>query len=132
MFLITHKHQDCANHLYDSFHFNFASSISHTLLEDLASSALESGSVGQISKIFDQYINFISLDKDLFSLGQSNSYYIFNDPYIEQEKAEENIDILVDSLFSVLVTMVSFSCVKMKELFSVFRQSHINTNKFIV
>jgi len=97
--------QDCANHLYDSFHFNFASSIPNNLLEELASSALESGSVGQISKIFDQYVNFISLDKDLFTLGQKNSYFEFNNPSISDLQAESNINELVDSLFSVLVTM---------------------------
>ncbi|PRP74428.1 hypothetical protein PROFUN_06557 [Planoprotostelium fungivorum] len=97
--------QDCANHLYDSFHLNFASAVSEALLEELATSALESGSVGQISRVFDQYVNFISLDKDFFTVAQKDSYVVFNDPKISDLQAEQNIDSLVDSLFSVLVTM---------------------------
>ena len=58
------------------------------------------------TQIFDQYLNFITLEKDLFTFAQNNSFFGFNDPQITDSDAEKNIDSVVDSLFSVLVTMV--------------------------
>jgi len=97
--------EDCKNHLYDSMHVNFASTIPRPLLEELASSTLESDSVNLISKIYDQYLNFICLEKDFFSLNHKNSYISFNDPSITDSQAEQNIEQTVEAIFSVLVTM---------------------------
>ena len=39
-------------------------------LEEIAEGALQSNSVGQIQKLFDQYVNFISLEDEMFCLKQ--------------------------------------------------------------
>lgn len=65
--------QDLQNHLYESYYFNFISPISRQRLEDLASAAINSQSVAQVLKVFDQYLNFISLEDDLFILRCQNS-----------------------------------------------------------
>lgn len=71
--------QDFQKNLYDYYHLNFISPISRERLEDLAAFALEANAVAQIQKVFDQYLNFISLEDDMFILQQQDrdkiSYY---------------------------------------------------------
>ena len=43
--------QDCRNQLYESYYLNFISAISRHRLEDLATAALQSNSVTQITKV---------------------------------------------------------------------------------
>lgn len=57
--------------------------------------------------MFDQYLNFLSLEKDLFSFSDPASYVAFNDPTLSDSQAEANMDAVVESLMSVLVTMVN-------------------------
>eukprot|EP01114_Cavostelium_apophysatum_P002585 TRINITY_DN12296_c0_g1_i1.p1 TRINITY_DN12296_c0_g1~~TRINITY_DN12296_c0_g1_i1.p1 ORF type:complete len:628 (+),score=163.71 TRINITY_DN12296_c0_g1_i1:113-1996(+) len=97
--------EDCKNRLYDSFHLNFASSVPRPLLEELANATLESDSVHLISKVFDQYLNFVSLEKDLVTFNQKYSYVAFNDPAISDTQAELNIESTVEGLFSMCATM---------------------------
>lgn len=65
--------------MYESYYINFIAPIPRHLLEDLATSALEANAQQFISKIYDQYLDFITLEDDLFSLRQvgrdSISYY---------------------------------------------------------
>ena len=93
--------QDCQAQLYSSFYFNFISPISRSLLEDLARAAVTANCVDQIAKVgeqsgstcsfcknyflffpsqlYDQYLNFVSLEEDFFITRQLNtkelSYY---------------------------------------------------------
>ncbi|KAI7690032.1 Sec1 family domain-containing protein 1 [Sarcoptes scabiei] len=101
--------QDLRNHLYDNYYFNFISPISRTKLEELATTALQSNSVTNISKIYDQYMNFISLEDDVFVLKHSDrdsmSFYAINRPAIQETEIESIMDNIVDCLFSVFVTL---------------------------
>lgn len=75
-------------------------------MEELATLTIQSDSVSMISKVYDQFLNFISLENDLFVLNNPrDSYLSFNDTRIKDTQAQENIDMVVDSLFSVLVTL---------------------------
>ncbi|KAG8287999.1 Sec1 domain containing protein 1 [Homalodisca vitripennis] len=65
--------QDLNNNVYDIYHLNFISPISRQRLEDLAASALQANCVSHIHKVFDQYLNFISLEDDMFILRHQNS-----------------------------------------------------------
>jgi len=97
--------QDIKKSLYEKYYLNFSSWVPRPLLEDLASAVFEADAKSQIAKITDQYMHFICLEKDLFTLEMPASYVAFNDPTLTDTKAEENIDFVVDSLFSVCVTM---------------------------
>ncbi|KAK5578989.1 hypothetical protein RB653_008665 [Dictyostelium firmibasis] len=98
--------EDCKNKLYDNIYLNFASKLSNQLMEELATLTIQSDSVSMISKVYDQFLNFISLENDLFVLNNPrDSYLSFNDSTIKDVQAQENIDTVVDSLFSVLVTL---------------------------
>lgn len=65
--------QDFQNGLYDVYHLNFISPISRQRLEDLAAGALQAGCVANIHKVYDQYVNFITLEDDMFVLKHQNS-----------------------------------------------------------
>lgn len=65
--------QDFQNSLYDVYHLNFISPISRQKLEDLAAAALTHGCVANIHKVYDQYLNYITLEDDMFILKHQNS-----------------------------------------------------------
>ncbi|XP_059484962.1 protein sly1 homolog [Neocloeon triangulifer] len=101
--------QDLQNGLYDSYHLNFISPISRQRLEDLAAAALHSNCVSSVQKVFDQYLNFISLEEDLFILKHQNSdaisYYSINKGDMKDSDMEAIMDNIVDSLFCVFATL---------------------------
>lgn len=96
---------DASASLYDSFHLNFSSSIPRTLLEDLASGTLTSDSIQRISKVHDQYLEFVTLEENLFSLAQKSTYVQLNDPKAGDREIEEIIERIVAGLFCVLATL---------------------------
>lgn len=101
--------QDFQNGLYDIYHLNFISPISRQKLEDLASAALQGSCVANIHKVYDQYLNFITLEDDMFILKHQNSdlmsYYAINRANTNDLEMEGMMDSIVDSLFSVCVTL---------------------------
>lgn len=85
---------------------NFLSSVPRPLLEDFASQIATSGASDKIAQVFDQYLNFIVAEPDLFSLGLGNdAYYRINSPKTSDEDSDAIVDKVVTGLFSVSVTM---------------------------
>ncbi|XP_013396330.1 sec1 family domain-containing protein 1 [Lingula anatina] len=101
--------RDLQSQMYESYYFNFISAISRQRLEDIATSAIQTHAVTQVSKVFDQYLNFISLEDDMFILRYQNSepisYYAINRGDVKDSEMEATMDTIVDSLFSVFVTL---------------------------
>jgi len=95
--------------MYEYYYLNFISAISRGKLEDLALAAIQTNSTSQISKVFDQYLNFISLENDLFALrhqdSRSISYYAINRGDVKDTEMDSIMDGIVDSIFSVFVTL---------------------------
>ena len=75
------------------------------LLEDLASVAFESDSAGLVSQVFDQYLNYVSLEPNLFSLQLRQSYYLLNNPSTTETQIDTLVSSIASSLFSVLITL---------------------------
>ncbi|KAI4902197.1 hypothetical protein NFI96_029564 [Prochilodus magdalenae] len=100
---------DLRNQLYESYYLNFISAISRSKLEDIASAALAANAVNQVTKVFDQYLNFITLEDDMFVLCNQNkeqiSYHAINKPDIMDTEMEAIMDNIVDSLFCYFVTL---------------------------
>ncbi|KAL2254945.1 SEC1 family transport protein SLY1 [Sesamum indicum] len=96
---------DASRALYDSFHLNFSSSIPRPLLEDLATGTITSDSIQRISKVHDQYLEFVTLEDNLFSLANKNCYVQLNDPSAGDKEIEEIIEKIVGGLFCVLATL---------------------------
>ncbi|KAJ3680354.1 hypothetical protein LUZ60_016632 [Juncus effusus] len=97
--------KDVSAPLYDSFHLNFSSSLPRPLLDRLASNTVQSNSASRISKLYDQYLDFISLEDSLFSLGQADTYLQLNNPSSSDTEIEAAIEKIASGIFSVLATL---------------------------
>ncbi|DBA03371.1 TPA: hypothetical protein N0F65_004648 [Lagenidium giganteum] len=95
---------DCAKELYSAAHLNFAYPLSREALEHLAKLSVEANCTSMISKVYDQYTNFVSLEPTLFSLHLPNSYRAYNDPSVQDAQIEQNMNTIVRGLFSMLAT----------------------------
>ncbi|KAI0494027.1 hypothetical protein KFK09_024158 [Dendrobium nobile] len=96
---------DTARGLYESFHLNFSSSLPRPLLEELAAGALKADAVGRISKVYDQYLEFVTLEENLFSLAQRDIYVQLNDPSAGDQEIEGILEKIAGGLLCVLVTL---------------------------
>ncbi|OAQ61645.1 golgi transport protein Sly1 [Pochonia chlamydosporia 170] len=98
---------DLQKGLYSPAYINFLSSIPRVLLEDFASQTATAGTSENIAQLFDQYLNFIVAEPDLFSLGmqKAHTYWALNSATTSDEVLEGLIDRVVSGLFSVVVTM---------------------------
>lgn len=104
---ITH---DLSHGLYSPAYINFLSSVPRPLLEDFATQIATSGASEHVAQVFDQYLDFIVAQPDLFSLGLGNdAYYKINSPKTSDEDLDAIVDRVVSGLFSVSVTMGMFA-----------------------
>lgn len=101
--------QDLKNELYESYYLNFISPVPRSLLEDIAQAAITANCVNSIHKVFDQYLNFISLDDEIFCLRHQEkekiSFYSMNKGDVKDSEMNEIINTITDGLFSVFATL---------------------------
>ena len=101
--------QDMSGQLYGGYYYNFISPVTRAKLEDLATSALQSGSEQQIQRVYDQYTNFICLEPEMFTLKQTRdntvSYYSLNRGAVQDSEMETMLNSITDSLFALCVTL---------------------------
>jgi sec1 family domain-containing protein 1 len=62
--------QDCAKGLYGRVHLNFVTKLERSLMEDFAKLVVQSGSLENVAGLHDQYLDFVCLEQQLFSLGK--------------------------------------------------------------
>ena len=75
-------------------------------MEDFAAQIAESGASEGVAQVYDQYLNFIVAEPDLFSLGLGKETYgTLNSAQTKDEDLDSLIDRIVSGLFSVAVTM---------------------------
>ncbi|KAI9048599.1 hypothetical protein LZ554_007432 [Drepanopeziza brunnea f. sp. 'monogermtubi'] len=98
---------DLSRGLYSPAYINFLSSIPRPLLEDFARQTAEAGTSESIAQFYDQYLNFIVGEPDLFSLGmrKENTYWALNSARTKDEELDHVVDRIVTGLFSVMATM---------------------------
>ncbi|KAG5983946.1 hypothetical protein E4U55_006653 [Claviceps digitariae] len=98
---------DLQKGLYSPAHINFLSSLPRVMLEDFATMTATAGTSEHIAQLFDQYLNFIVAEPDLFSLGmqKAHTYWALNSAKTSDEELEAVVDRIVSGLFSVVVTM---------------------------
>lgn len=97
---------DLQKGLYSPANVNFLSSVPRLVLEDFAARIANGGVAEHIAQVYDQYLNFIVTEPDLFSLGLGNdTYWAMNTANIADEAMDSIVDRIVSGLFSVVVTM---------------------------
>ncbi|OOF94246.1 hypothetical protein ASPCADRAFT_208768 [Aspergillus carbonarius ITEM 5010] len=97
---------DLSRGLYSPAYINFLSSVPRPLLEDFASQIATTGTAEHVAQVYDQYLNFIVAEPDLFSLGLGNdAYWKINSAQTSDDDLDAIVDRIVSGLFSVSVTM---------------------------
>ncbi len=76
-------------HLSLARYLNFCTPLPRPLLEALARATLQTGSVGQIAKLYDQFLGFVSLEPNLFTLNIPRSFVLYNDPRMPDTKVRD-------------------------------------------
>lgn len=76
------------------------------MLEDFAAQVATGGTSENIEQIYDQYLNFVVSEPNLFSLGMGKElYWTMNSAATSDEEIDAKVDRIVSGLFSVAVTM---------------------------
>ena len=97
---------DLSQNLYCPAYINFLSSVPRPFLEDFAAQTAAANTAESIAQLYDQYLNFIVAEPDLFSLGLGKGIYrALNSAQTKDEELDAIIDRIVSGLFSVVVTM---------------------------
>ncbi|PGH08793.1 hypothetical protein AJ79_05892 [Helicocarpus griseus UAMH5409] len=110
---IQHITSDLSKDIYSPAYVNFISSIPRPLLEDFASQIASTGTSEKVAQVYDQYLNFIVSEPDLFSLGMGKDmYWKLNSAQTTDEELDNMIDRIVSGLFSVSVTMGSIPIIR--------------------
>ncbi|TDH73646.1 hypothetical protein CCR75_004255 [Bremia lactucae] len=103
---------DCSKELYSSVHLNFAYPLNREMLDFLAHASVNAGCTSMISKVYDQFTNFVSLEPSLFSLNLPASYQAYNDPNVADVQIEQSMNAIATGLLSMLVTMGSVPVIR--------------------
>ena len=85
--------KDLNDGFYTPVYVNFLSSVPRALLEDWGSQIASSPSAAEnLAQIYDQYLNFVTLDSDQFSLNIEDAYRKINSPKTSDQELDELID----------------------------------------
>ncbi|CAI4038065.1 hypothetical protein SMKI_04G4050 [Saccharomyces mikatae IFO 1815] len=123
---------------YSEFYINFTSSLPRNLLEDFAQQVSVTGKSDKIKQVYDQYLDFIVTEPELFSLEISNAYLTLNDPKTTEEQITSLCANIADGLFNTVLTTNSIPIIRAakggpaeiiaEKLGSKLRDFVINTN----
>lgn len=103
---------DLSRNLYSPAYINFISSVPRLQLEDFAQQTVTSETTEHIAQIYDQYLNFIVSEPDLFSLGMKGAYGTLNSNKLTDQELDQTVDRIVSGLFSVVVTLGSMPIIR--------------------
>ncbi|KAF1845238.1 SEC1 family transport protein-like protein SLY1 [Cucurbitaria berberidis CBS 394.84] len=96
---------DLAQGLYSPAYLNFLSSIPREHLESLGAQMVATGTAEHVAQLYDQHLNFVVADDNLFHLNQKGAYHTINSSQTPDQELDKVIDQVVSGLFSVVVTM---------------------------
>lgn len=90
---------------YDSFYINFTSLINRELLEEFAKKVSISGKSQKIKQVFDQYLDYIVTEPNLFSLNLPQIFTQFNSSNTSEDKIHGLVDVIANGLLSTIISM---------------------------
>ncbi|KAJ2854843.1 Vesicle trafficking between the ER and Golgi [Coemansia erecta] len=97
--------KDISHDLYELYYVNFSSQLPRTLLEEFAVQTTASGTSHQVAQVYDQYLNFVCPEENMFSLHMPDTFEAIHNPSVSDTAMSALIDRIVNGLFSVLLTM---------------------------
>lgn len=90
---------------YDSFYINFTLSINRELLEEFAKKVSLCGKGAKIKQVYDQYLDFIVTEPNLFSLDMHSTFTKFNNPQTSEDDIHAIARDIADGLLASLITL---------------------------
>ena len=96
---------DMSNGLYDKFYINFSTQLQRKQLEYLGNSTINNNSYHRISKVFDQYANFVSLTSNLFCCNIQDCYKKLHSNDSDENSLLSLLSEISESLFCTIVTL---------------------------
>jgi Sec1 family len=97
--------RDCAQNLYGSFHINVVTRLERPLMEEFAKLVVQTGSLHHIASIHDQYLDYVVLERNLFSLAIPDSYQLYNGAATTDAQMEAAMGDVALGLFSVVASL---------------------------
>lgn len=74
------------------------------MLEDFARETLRSGGAAHISRVFDQRLNFVSLEPTLATLGMTRTFAAYNDPACSERDITDFVNQVCDGALALFAT----------------------------
>ena len=97
---------------YESFYVNFTLSIKRELLEDFAKRVSLSGKGHKIKQVYDQFLDFVVTEPNLFSLDLPRVFCKFNNPTTTEDDIHRLADVIADGLLATLITMEAIPIIR--------------------
>ncbi|ANB11579.1 Sly1p [Sugiyamaella lignohabitans] len=94
--------KDLNDGLYESTYLNFTNPISRDLLEDLAAKTVANSY--KIAQVYDQYLNFVVTEPNVYSLGMEKVYHKLSSPKVNEQEITDMVNQIVNGLFSVVLS----------------------------
>lgn len=89
---------------YAAFYVNFTSSLDRSLLEHFAERVSTTGKAERVKQVFDQYLDFVVTEPELFSLELPRAYAALNAPGADEEAIAQLCDTIARGLYNVIIT----------------------------
>jgi len=124
--------RDCAKGLYGRAHLNFVTKLDRALMEEFARLVVQSGSLEMVASVHDQYLDYVCLERNLFSLHKVNSYVTYNGPGATEQMMEQAMTEIAYGLFSVVASLGQIPvirCPKVRKELVDFR-TRVKTNEY--
>ena len=93
--------EDCSKNLYRNFHIHFLTRIDRSLLESFAKQIVAANVGHLITKVYDQYLDVITLEPSFFTLNIKNSFLEYNSPSMNDTQIHAFMNRVTMGLFSV-------------------------------
>jgi Proteins involved in synaptic transmission and general secretion, Sec1 family len=105
--------QDCAKRLYSKVHINFATKLDRSLMEEFGKLVVQNGCLDMIASLHDQYLDFVCLERNLFSLcNQKDSYALMNQSGVTDVDMDKYLSDVAYGLLSVVGTSGSVPVIR--------------------
>lgn len=66
---------------------------------------MQTNTAEHLAQVYDQYLNFVVSEPDLFHLNMKGAYHTLNSSQTSDQELDNLVDRIVSGLFSVVVTM---------------------------
>lgn len=97
--------QDCSQRLYGRAHLNFCTKLSRSAMEDFGRLVVQANALDQVASVHDQYLDYVCLERNLFSLHRTDSYVTYNGSGATDQSMEAAMNEIAHGLFSVVASL---------------------------